>query len=85
MNIEKFLDNFDLEEMMHMLRQWELYGEGYRIGLEEGKRIGLEQGKREVKFETAKQMLQMGKDDSFIHHTTELSLEKIKSIQTNEG
>ena len=81
MNIEEFLDNFDLEEMMHMLRQWELYGEGYRIGLEEGR----EQGKREVKFETAKQMLQMGVDYSIIQYATELSLEEIKSIQTNEG
>ena len=77
MNIEEFLDNYDLEEMMHMLRQWELYGEGYRIGLE--------QGKREVKYETAKQMLQMGVDYSIIKYATELSLEEIKSIQTNEG
>ena len=81
MNIEEFLDNFDLEEMMHMLRQWDLYGEGYRIGLEEDR----EQGKREVKFETAKQMLQMGVDYSIIHYATELPLEEIKSIQTNEG
>ncbi len=77
MNIEELLDKYDPEEILHMLREWELYVEEYIKGLE--------LGKREEKFNIARLLRQMGKDDSFIHQATELSLEEIKSIHTNEG
>ncbi len=51
MNIEELLDKYDPEEILHMLREWELYVEEYIKGLE--------LGKREEKFNIARRLRQM--------------------------
>ena len=54
--------------------------QGIAQGRAEGRAEGIAQGRLEEKFDIARQMRQRGIDDNFIHETTNLSLEEIKSI-----
>ena len=54
--------------------------EGIAEGIAKGRAEGIAQGRLDEKLDIARQMRQRGIDDNFIHETTNLSLEEIKSI-----
>ena len=70
---------FNYNTSMYNMRQ-----EGLEEGIKQGERKGIDVGKRKKQIEIAKRLLKMKLDINQIQEATELSLEEIKEINSEE-